>query len=332
MRRVKEYIIVVINKSNLLLYIHNWVYKIINYRKFLAEIKKRRRLSIFNYQELSKPVPFYPIVKTKDSNFYGYGYSIMRYANCTCLPYSLEHGLHYANFIPKKFFYKTTKHIMTFSFERKKIIQSSINKKIIPIGPYIHYAKHYLTKQDIICIKRKFGRILLVFPSHSTLEHTVDSHVNEFVSHVLYFKKKYDFDSVFVSLYFRDIQNSDLVKAYEKVGFHVVCSGHLYDPFFISRLKSIIALSDYTISNTVGTHLGYCIYMNKPHYILSNADNTDFIQSNDNNLVNEINHIASFFTQYQKDITEEQWLAANRYWGFNCIKSKEEMWNIIRGI
>ena len=35
----------------------------------------------------------------------------------------------------------------------------------------------------------------------------------------------------------------------------------------------MIKLADMTISNAVGTHIGYCIYLNRPHYIFSQSVN-----------------------------------------------------------
>ena len=60
-------------------------------------------------------------------------------------------------------------------------------------------------------------------------------------------------------------------ETYLEHGFECVTAGHIYDPFFLSRLKSIIDLATITTSNEIGTHIGYCIFMGKPHYFYNSS-------------------------------------------------------------
>lgn len=46
-------------------------------------------------------------------------------------------------------------------------------------------------------------------------------------------------------------------------------AGHQLDINFLNRLKTIILLSDYTCSNSIGTHTGYCVYLGKPHLVIN---------------------------------------------------------------
>ena len=88
-------------------------------------------------------------------------------------------------------------------------------------------------------------------------------------------------------------------------------------------MKSIIELSDYTVSNSVGTHLGYCIWMNKPHYII------------DDQIINETNErdykkIGSFFLTYTEQIQPEQYAVVAKYWGFDSVRTSEELKSILK--
>lgn len=127
------------------------------------------------------------------------------------------------------------------------------------------------------------------------------------------------------------------------MGYKIVTSGHRFDLNFLSRQKSFIELADYTMSNNLGTHVGYCIHLNKPHYIfqqrvfydakdqktqkhLSDASNQD------NNLTYEweLKEICEAFNQYEIDITEKQREIVEEYWGESYIRTPEELRNLLR--
>ena len=110
---------------------------------------------------------------------------------------------------------------------------------------------------------------------------------------------------------------------------------------FLKRLKSIIELSDMTMSNSIATHIGYCLYMNKPHYVdLSQSINR--IQENNDRqaklvMDNEKNSQKTFkdneniiklselFSDFNCKITKEQQELVSYLWGFNEVKSPEEL-------
>ena len=74
------------------------------------------------------------------------------------------------------------------------------------------------------------------------------------------------YDTVLVCAYNNDIYKG-LLKKYERRNWYIVTGGNIYGEFFYNRLKTIINLSDYTISNKLGTHVGCCLFLNKPHTI-----------------------------------------------------------------
>ena len=66
-------------------------------------------------------------------------------------------------------------------------------------------------------------------------------------------------------LYYQDILNGDAA-IFEDAGFVVVTCGYREDCHFLERQRTLIKLADFTMSNSIGTHVGYCVYMGKPHY------------------------------------------------------------------
>ena len=115
-----------------ILFIYNIFYKFKNKKIYYQEIEKRKNLSIFNYKQLSLPIPYYPIESIKDSNFYGINHSIKKYTGIKKIKQSFEHGLYFGNYIPFATFLKTTKSIITFSDNRKKyLIKSRFNLNLI---------------------------------------------------------------------------------------------------------------------------------------------------------------------------------------------------------
>lgn len=309
-----------LKNSYLLNGLYNTYYRLLNRKKFFEIIEQRKKLSLFQYETLAAPIPYYPMESVKDSNFYGQSYAIKEYACIRKLGYAIEHGLYYNDYIPYASFCRTIRKIITFSPRRKKVLQARLDKPVIPIGPYIHYAQPLLNEAEIAEIKKKYGKILLFFPSHSSVEGKQTYEVERMIAELKNICERGGFQTVFVNMYYYDILHTDYVKYYLNAGFQVVTAGHRLDIHFLSRLKSIIGLSDYTVSNSVGTHLGYCIWMNKPHYIINNIDLP----------LKDYKKIESFFLTYHEMIQPEQYAVVSEYWGFEYVRAPEELKNILK--
>ena len=320
-----------------LLFIYNIFYKFKNKKVYFTEIEKRKNLSIFNYKQLSFPIPYYPIESIKDSNFYGISHSIKMYIGIKKINHSFEHGLYFGNYIPFATFLKTTKSIITFSEKRKAhLISAGIKKPTYVIGPYIHYADNYLTEKEYKDLKNSLGNTFLFFPSHSIKDFNVEIDVLKLIKKIKKIASNYD--TILVCLYYKDILDEFYPKYFEDAGFKIVTAGNLYDVNFLSRLKLIIELADFTASNSIGTHTGYCVYLNKPHFVIkqkikfSKDNKTSIIEFRDSNQINlmrkEINEIIKEFSIYSHNITESQKLIVNKYWGTSSVKNKDELKNI----
>ncbi len=211
------------------------------------------------------------------------------------------------------------------------------------IGPHIAYAKHAYSENKIVEEKKRLGKSLLVFPAHSIqgLDATYD--IEDFINEIKRIGQ--DFDSIRICLFWKDILEGNY-KYYLDEDFELVTAGNFYDPFFLSRLKTIIETSTVTMSNSLGTHVGYCVFMNKPHYIYPGAvklekSKTDgekisnhqykFSQLFKESLDNDegVRELIKEFSIYREHISKKQYELVNYYWGIDQIKSKREMRELI---
>lgn len=294
------------------------------------------RKRILNYKILSKKFRIYNKEIYLSNNFYGIANSLNNYSRYNFkIKACIEHGLYIGNhtdefetrndFIPS---------IITFSNYRKKIIQKVSNKLVFTIGPYIHYANELLSEEDYIDEKKKIGKNLLVIPTHSIENINFNYNLEQFVQKIKSVKDEYEFDTVNICLYWADICRG-LDKIYIKNGFNIVTAGYRDDIKFLSRLKTLIKLSDLTMSNGVGTHVGYCVYLNRPHYIMNQHINIvtknrkyydkEFMNRDFESSEKIQQEIYEKFRKVQFNITNDQWELCNKYWGFDKIKSSVEL-------
>lgn len=323
-KKIKDFFIKILKDNETLLSFYNFCYVSLNKRRFLKEITYRKKLSIFDYKNLSKGLPFCPFERIKDSNFYGQAFSLQNYAGVSSVNYSIEHGLYFDDYIPKASFLQTTHRILTMSDIRKNVLSRTLKKEILSIGPYIHYAQSILSEREIVALKKDLGKVLLFFPTHTCKDGGQTYDIAHTISKIKRIAEQKKCDTILVCMYYRDILNSQYADRYEEAGIKVVTAGHQLDLYFLSRLKSIICLSDFTISNNVGTHTGYCVFLGKPHYIFE----SDLVLS-DSSL--QFQQIGRAFFDDHETITVQQRNLTSLYWGFDCIKSNEELKELFSG-
>lgn len=317
---------------------------LINKKKYIKEVQNRKQLTLFDYKELSKNLPYCPSDIVIDNNLYGITYWLKHYAGISTaynLDAYIEHGIFFGNLVRVDQRIWNVSNIITFSIIREKhLLSSNINKSVVTIGPYIHYAEPILESAAFKQLKQKLGKVLLVFPSHSIIG------VNSVFDQDLFIQKiedvKKDFDTVMISLYWVDAQNEDIVNKYRKYNYLITTAGHRFDINFLSRLKTIIELSDFTMSNSVGTHIGYCVYLNKPHFVyeqnIDNIGKSDKLQKHFDAVRNkeelcseqiEKSEILLCFNKITNRITSEQYKIVDKYWGVGQIKSAKELMDIL---
>lgn len=327
--KMRDFLVFVLKNSEIVLYFYNLYYRIKNKKVFFEENERRKSLSIFDYKALSKPMPYYPIEKAEDSNYYGYALAFKTYAHVDKVNASIEHGLYLGDRITIAENYRTTRRIIAMGENRVLSFKHhNVKKPVFAIGPYIHYAEPYLSDDEFKALKEELGRVLLVMPVHASKSIKV-SYDNQLIYNFIDSVEK-DFDTVLICMYFRDILNNpEIVSEYEARGYKIVCAGHMYDLSFVNRLKSIIMLSDYVVSNSHGTNTGFCTYMGKPQTII--IDNTmvkhhNFYSEDVKKIRDEqVKEIEGAFKEYSNNITDYQREVIDKYWGISCIKTPEEL-------
>lgn len=314
---------------------------------YLPHIEKNASILQFN-QDISIvdiPTRISPRLVPEEfeqNSYYGISRRIKQYAGIQPekkLVAPIEHGCYFKDFRSPDDD-PAARAIITFGEFRKEVISKYTQTKVLPIGPYIHYAE-LIDIEKLKDYKKKLGKTLLFFPAHST--HSIKASFNH-VQTIAWLKElsnNYQFESVLICFYWKDCQ-PEIIELYLNAGFHCTTAGHIYDWNFLNRLKSIIWLSDVTASNAIGTHIGYCIYMDKPHWlfqqqithtpdVLNNtrlkiaAENEIKSFQEDEKYQSILSHLTSLFCNVSPRVTDDQYEACNYFWGFNYIKTPEEM-------
>jgi hypothetical protein len=212
------------------------------------------------------------------------------------------------------------RNIYTYSDYRKKIIQSyGISQRVVTVGPYIIGASFFHNQERRRSIKERFGKILLVFPVHSLRDLRAEYDIRSLIDEIV--RIQCHFQSVFICLHYVDILNNRHLR-FEKLGFTIVSAGSQEDIWFLSRLKDLIILSDMTMSNAMGTHIGYSISMNKPHYFF--CQSVDYTangtihtyQSSEAQEKEKLSpEFIKLFGEFSWNISREQIDICKYYWG-----------------
>jgi hypothetical protein len=240
---------------------------------------------------------------------------------------SIEHGLYFGSFVWQMDISNKLPCVLTFSDYRKNIIAQQTDKKIFPIGPYLHYAKGYLSAAQIKEKKKSLGKNLTFFPAHSCHFEPVEENYSKLCKQLK--KIARGFDSVTICVYWRDYGRGKM-ETFEKNGFKCVCAGHMFDPNFLPRLKSIIELSSATASNEIGTILGYSVLMNKPHFLLDSREvKIGDLDYNYNTEKNELKSLRNEFSKYTGNITACQKNLVNLYWGLDQVKTPSQIRKLV---
>ncbi len=314
----------------------------LRYPSYRKEVEKRRNLDIFDYRGIAKFLPKYYTEICTDNNCFGIGFSLRNYAGYkkSYVNGWIEHGYFYADTVSDLASISFTKNIVTFGNHRE-----SINKKLLPqkrcikIGPYVHYADDYINDSEFVKLKKKLGKVLLVFPVHSGIGEKVQYEKAELFKLVGSVAK--NFDTVLFSLFWSDI-TEEYVNEIEKRGYKIVSSGHRYDLYFLCRQKTIIKLADVTMSNGLGTNLVYCTYMNKPHWLINQETKTEslnktgdkhlaFQEKNKNNC-SIMEQLYSMFCNYEETLSEDKYLFCSELFGFRDVRSKSEMYDLLNSL
>ncbi len=321
-------------------YIKRGAYRFSNnpFSKYLLQkdIEQRSRLDLQCLQGLSKPISiFSPTPEIHPPNdWYGHATILKKYVGLKedyQFKFILEHGLYLNDQVDTLDVEANLPTIITYSNYRRDILKN-YRKHVFSIGPFIHYAKSFLSNSQIRTKRKKDGKVLLFFPAHSTPIIGIDYDARVLCNQIR--KIGRGFDKIRICMYWKDVLlNKHLY--YLEQGFECVTAGHMLDPNFLPRLKSLILLSDLTASNIISSQAGFCIYLNKPHILLKNKfdikSNKHWRKRIEDIFVSpEYKEVAQEFSKMNFKISGKQKKLVDKYWGTSNVKTKSELAKIIK--
>ena len=328
-------------KSKLL----SWLYcrvSQLKYPNYKKEVERRALLDIFDYKEIAQPLPKCYYEPLTDNNCFGIGWSFRQYvgSNKSYINALAEHGYFFGPHIQEMEKITYSPKLITFGEIRKKHIETFIkDKDVFPVGPYIHYAPDYYDEVKFAELKKELGRTLLVFFSHSGTGMSVSFDLDELMEKINSIRQ--GFETIVISVFWSDL-NPAIENRLLKEGYKIFSSGHRYDYYFLSRQKTMIKLADVTMSNSVGTHIAYCCYLNKPHWLINQtierkangskgAENLAIAKkiSNEGGKT-EGDLFRDAFAKYSETLTESQKELCDKFFGFSYVKTVDELKDIIK--
>ena len=313
-------------------------YRLKNGRAGEADLALRKTLSPFEVERLSAELLYTPEERVIDNNLYGYAHYLKEFAGIQSdLKAYMEHGLFLGRIVHQDQYHWHFPKVITMSEGRREILREKLpQKESIAVGPYIHYAPSLYDKAEMKKLKSELGKTLLVYPFHSMKNVKAGFNDQDLIQEIKRVAK--DFDSVLISLYYLDALDSEKRSAYQAEGFKLVTAGHKFDRHFVARQRSHIELADLTMSNGMGTQTGFCIYLNKPHYIyhqdieqkaISASESKRFKESSGGDekelVAFQRDYFARLFSELRGDISKEQYEASAKFWGFDSVKTAQEL-------
>lgn len=305
-------------------------------KNYAKEIKLRKALPFTNIERLSKNINiFAPYTKEihRSNDFYGHATILKKYLklnNNYQFKFVIEHGITLDNQIVKLEQQSPFHAVLVSSLKRKHVWEKT-GYQSFAIGPYIFYANCLLNSQQIQNERKRLGKNLLIFPSHSTPDVISYYDVDSLCKHLLKIAKH--FDTIRICLYWKDILRN-IHKKYLKYGFEIVTAGHVLDPNFLPRLKSIIKCSTSTMSNDIGSYTGYCIMLGRPHYIFrqdlklgGRTSEIDVVQNGRSSTIYK--KLLASFSVNSKQPTKAQLRLIKLFWGLDHVKNKHELLKIV---
>src|SRR3989344_1711427 len=301
------------------------------------EISKRSKLPITDIYSLSKHIQvFSPFTKEINpaNDWYGHAKNFKKYLS---LPqnyqfkFIIEHGTYLNDKVAEVELEPNLPTFLTYSNFRVNVLKK-YRDHAFSVGPFIHYASTLYSKEKINQEKKRLGKNILVFPAHSFsyIIHEYDK--SWFINNIKNLTG--DFKTVRICLFWADIQLG-LHKYYERLGYECVTAGHILDPNFLPRLKTLIEISDLTISNDAGTHVSYCTYLNKPHIIFHKVPkvkgNKKWTKTSfDIWTAEPYKEILKEFSKISHRVTSIQRRVVDKYYGSkNNIKTPSELRKIV---
>lgn len=289
------------------------------YRQFLWRLRFRGE----EYKEVSKNFTF-----CCSNYLYGHEYCLKHYSGYKDYIYGLiEHGIFFGH--------NTSKigeqaewdlgSILTFGEDRVKLLKELYpDYNIVGIGPRVHYAE--TDKEYYDELKRRLdnkSRTIALYPTHGMLGERSLYNMRKFVEKAMTVANEINAKNILVSLHPSDLANG-LDKEFLAENKNVIIvSGSKDQIRFLPRLRAIMSLADLIYTNDIGTHVGYSVYLKKTNIIDCSTNENGYKGV----YLEELKEFAKVFNGANPlELTSEQKELCNYYYGYNYIKTPEEMY------
>ena len=252
-----------------------------------------------------------------DNDFYGHKYELKNTFQFNNTTY-IEHGLYFGRYFQDKLRNSFVDSVICMS-EFRLGVNTSNSIKARAIGPYIAYVE--ASKRRIISDKYS-----LVFVSHTgkkksrEIEHIRS--ISEWSSNV----KRVSSNRLVFLLHPNDLDLSPVLD-----GVATSC-GLQDDRLFLKRLKSLIHHAEDVVVDGIGTHIGYCVYLNKKlvrvpalrRQFVKVVDNSSKLENrfqSDSLRLSQLNLIEDALPLWQiVDASDNDlWQICSELWGFDHI-------------
>lgn len=278
------------------------------------------------------------------NSFYGHEYWLKRYSEYmnNSIKALIEHGL----------FWKCEKDrigwsvewdigsIFTFGDARYDVLKDWYpDYNIVRIGPRIHYAPvDEVYRNELLRKIDQSKKTMVLYPVHSLAKFKNSYDMDSFLNDAYKFAKENDIGNILISLHPSDYIHGADVEYLLRDQNLIPVTGGTDNIQFLPRIKAILSVADITYSNTVGTHTGYSIYMNKPHVINVKSDSPDEEKP-------EFSLYSMAIQDYEKEknlfinafdgsnpweISSEQRELIDYYFGLSHVKTIEELYKEVK--
>jgi hypothetical protein len=263
------------------------------------------------------------------NDYYGHATLLKKYAGFPAarpLPVSVVHGLRFDGRVWKYDFSELHTTGFVASPWHVDGLRGQVEIDVLAVGPLIHYAVGLWNAEQLAAVRGKLGRILLVYPVHSTHWVDTDYDASRFCAQIE--AAAANFDSVVVCLYWRDVLRGRH-REYMARGFLCVTNGHMFDVQFLERQRSLMEACSGLLTNGMGTHVGYAVYLGKPvQLLLSDVSYSvrgpgTIVESDSADRI--IRKFAAVFAAGPLVLSQDQRDLAGFYWGFGSERSVVEM-------
>lgn len=276
------------------------------------------------------------------NDFYGGAEQLKRYVGFPSyypLKVAMQHGAYFdSNYYWEYDINNRMQLLFPWGEHVASIWRRHTDKRIEPIGAPFFYAQPLISKEETEAERARLGKNLLLFPPHSSRALQINYDIVRWLDQIKEYTRQ--FDTIRVCVFWKNILDGEHLR-YQDAGYECVSAGHTSDIFFLPRLRSLLDVCDATLGHQLGSHIGYSVYLGKPHVLCKapveeiclmqpESDRKAYLEASQNrNQDPGWNTLESLFSQDTFRITQDQKDTIGLYHGFEFIRSAHELRSLL---